>query len=103
MINNKDFFKDPAYDYEAIRKELENIIDEGILTRGDARVHFDLTTGAGVVSADKHNKGFATINIRYANELVYQCHKNGLRTFTHDGSPTYYMTKEMIITLNIAS
>ena len=97
MITNKEYFTSKEFDYEKIKKRIESVIEEGILTNGEAVINLESDFPADKVVVYKEckcseglNIGKAAVSLRYANELFFQCRKCGFKTlFTHTSAKEF--------------
>lgn len=85
MITNEEYFNHPDFKFEDIEKRLEEVINKGIERYGEAYIKLDSEFEAGKVSVWEEwdsgkglNIGKATINLRYAKELIRRCEQAGL-------------------------
>lgn len=104
MITKKDYFSHPDFKYEDIQEKLEEVIDEGIEKYGEAFIHLDTEFDAGRVSVWKEhesgiglNIGHATINYRYANEVIRQCQRHGLSYYLSRSSSRECVPTRIIV------
>ena len=108
MITNKEYFENPNFKYEDIQEKLENVINEGIEKKGEAKIELKTDFESGRVMVWKEcecgkrlNIGFATINLHYLKDLVSRCKESGLSYYIGKDSASMCRATYIIIYVKV--